>query len=87
MKIMHLWLEGNVNQRLSAMERFNQYAVALCLTVAVCYYNSLDCGFVFDDMSAVVENKDLRPHIPITNLFWNDFWGTPMQKVYVNMKM
>ncbi|XP_064602710.1 protein O-mannosyl-transferase TMTC3-like [Liolophura sinensis] len=62
------------------MERFNLYAAALCLSVAVCYYNSLDCGFVFDDMSAVVENKDLRPHVPVTNLFWNDFWGTPMQK-------
>ncbi|KAL5009556.1 hypothetical protein ScPMuIL_011861 [Solemya velum] len=29
-------------------------------------------------MSAIVDNKDLRPHKPLANLFWNDFWGTPM---------
>jgi len=40
--------------------------------------NALDCGLVFDDMSAIVENKDLKPRVPVLNLFWNDFWGTPM---------
>jgi hypothetical protein len=29
-------------------------------------------------MSAIVENKDLKPRVPVLNLFWNDFWGTPM---------
>ena len=53
----------------------------LVLLVAVCYHNSLPCDFVFDDRAAVLENKDLRPETPITNLFWNDFWGTPMHKV------
>ncbi len=24
--------------------------------------------------------RDLRPHVPLANLFQNDFWGTPMQK-------
>ena len=53
----------------------------LAALVAVCYYNSLSCGFVFDDMSAIRDNKDLRPQTPMVNLFWNDFWGTPMHKV------
>ena len=24
--------------------------------------------------------RDLRPHVPLANLFENDFWGTPMVK-------
>lgn len=59
---------------------FIKYSLILFVSVCICYLNSLSCGFVFDDVSAVVENQDLRPHVPITNLFWNDFWGTPMQK-------
>lgn len=49
-------------------------------TCVVCYLNSVRCGFVFDDMSAVRANKDLLPTTPISNLLWNDFWGTPMHK-------
>ncbi|XP_049928438.1 protein O-mannosyl-transferase TMTC3 isoform X1 [Epinephelus moara] len=46
--------------------------------VVGCYWNSLLCGFVFDDVSAILDNKDLRPVTPLRNLFLNDFWGTPM---------
>jgi len=35
---------------------------------------------VFDDVTAIKENRDLRGHVPIRNLFVNDFWGTPMSK-------
>lgn len=49
--------------------------------VVGCYWNSLSCGFVFDDVSAILDNKDLRPTTPIRNLFLNDFWGTPMAEV------
>ena len=58
-----------------------------CLAVVVCaaalgvYLNSLGCGFVFDDISAIKDNRDLRPHTPLKNVFFNDFWGTPMHKV------
>ncbi|KAL7982555.1 hypothetical protein Chor_010153 [Crotalus horridus] len=48
--------------------------------VAACYWNSLFCGFVFDDVSAILDNKDLHPSAPIKNLFLNDFWGTPMSE-------
>uniref|UniRef100_A0A0K2UVT7 dolichyl-phosphate-mannose--protein mannosyltransferase n=1 Tax=Lepeophtheirus salmonis TaxID=72036 RepID=A0A0K2UVT7_LEPSM len=47
---------------------------------ALCYWNGLFCDLVFDDVSAVRDNKDLRPSTPITNIFFNDFWGTPMSK-------
>ncbi|KAJ4428113.1 hypothetical protein ANN_24127 [Periplaneta americana] len=42
----------------------------------VCYVNSLDGGFVFDDSEAIVNNEDLKPETPISNLLHNDFWGT-----------
>ena len=61
--------------------RFNLYYIILCTVVTVCYHNALDCRFVFDDLSAIVENKDLKPRVPVLNLFWNDFWGTPMHMV------
>ncbi|MBN3326737.1 TMTC3 protein, partial [Atractosteus spatula] len=48
--------------------------------VVACYWNSLFCGFVFDDVSAILDNKDLRPTTPLKNLFLNDFWGTPMSE-------
>lgn len=53
----------------------------IALTCVACYYNSTQCDFVFDDISAIKENRDLRPHTPWKNLFFNDFWGTPMHKV------
>ncbi|XP_076274309.1 protein O-mannosyl-transferase Tmtc3-like [Rhynchophorus ferrugineus] len=55
-------------------------SVVIALTCIACYYNSCYCDFVFDDISAIKENRDLRPHTPISNLFFNDFWGTPMHK-------
>ncbi|CAI9741907.1 and TPR repeat-containing 3 [Octopus vulgaris] len=59
---------------------FSRYSVILVVIIFVCYINSLQCGFVFDDLSAIIDNQDLRPHVPLSNLFWNDFWGTPMNK-------
>ena len=48
------------------------------LVAALVYINTLDCGFCFDDSSAIESNQDLRPNTPWTNLIWDDFWGTPM---------
>merc|ERR1719193_499446 len=53
------------------------FIILVCVSI---YWNSLQCGFVFDDMSAIRDNRDLRPHVPLQNLFRNDFWGTPMNK-------
>jgi protein O-mannosyl-transferase len=57
------------------------YGAAVALVAVLCYYNTLDCGFVFDDISAIKDNRDLRQHTPLKNVFLNDFWGTPMHKV------
>ncbi|XP_033101589.1 protein O-mannosyl-transferase TMTC3-like [Anneissia japonica] len=59
---------------------FHIYSAILVALVTICYHNALQCGFVFDDISAIKENKDLRPSSPLSNLMWNDFWGTPMHK-------
>jgi hypothetical protein len=56
-------------------------SVIVCAVAAAAYWNALQCGFVFDDISAIKDNKDLRPHTPVSNLFFNDFWGTLMTKV------
>ena len=51
----------------------------LCSLVAiVCYVDTLDCGFCFDDDAAVEKNRDLWPNQSWTNLLWNDFWGINM---------
>ncbi|XP_037032367.1 protein O-mannosyl-transferase Tmtc3 [Bradysia coprophila] len=52
----------------------------ITITSLLCYYNSINCDFVFDDISAIKDNKDLRPESSFKQIFLNDFWGTPMQK-------
>ncbi|CAG4941415.1 unnamed protein product [Colias eurytheme] len=54
----------------------------LVLACVLVYHNCLYCGFVFDDISAIKENRDLRPQTPISNIFLNDFWGTPIHKLF-----
>ena len=58
---------------------FFPQSVLFLLSVFI-FWNSLHCDFVFDDITAIKDNKDLRPHVPLKNLFYNDFWGTPMIK-------
>ena len=52
----------------------------LFLLCVALYWNSLAGDFVFDDVTAIRDNRDLRPHVPWRNLLYNDFWGTPMSK-------
>ncbi|KAH8865972.1 Protein O-mannosyl-transferase TMTC3 [Schistosoma japonicum] len=54
--------------------------IIICVFSSAVYFNSLRCGFVFDDVSAIRDNQDLRPHTSLTELFKNDFWGTPMNE-------
>lgn len=59
--------------------------VAVCATIAVrvlcgvvaivLYLNTLSGELVFDDRAAIVENKDVLPSSPWSNLLWHDFWG------------
>ncbi|XP_041453072.1 protein O-mannosyl-transferase TMTC3-like [Lytechinus variegatus] len=64
----------------TAFQRELFYSAGLLALVFACYSNSLSCGFVFDDVKAVVENRDLHPESSIFDLFSNDFWGMPMNK-------
>lgn len=63
------------------MEKDHLRSLVILIISLLCYSNSLNCGFVFDDISAIKENRDLRPHVPLKNIFLNDFWGTPIHKV------
>ncbi|XP_071503726.1 protein O-mannosyl-transferase TMTC3-like [Diadema antillarum] len=65
---------------MSAISRDLLSSAVLLGVVLLCYSNSLQCGFVFDDRSAVIENRDLLPETSVIDLFYNDFWGTPMHK-------
>ncbi|KAF6204294.1 hypothetical protein GE061_002634 [Apolygus lucorum] len=46
------------------------------LVAVVCFQGSLDGTFIFDDVQAVVNNKDVQLVTPIYKTFKNDFWGT-----------
>ena len=50
----------------------------LLVVVSVVYSNARLCDFVFDDVSAIKDNRDLRSTTPWRDLMKNDFWGTPM---------
>ena len=55
-------------------------AALLCaLVAAAIFYNSLQCGLVFDDESAIKNNKDLRPELRSWwDLLKHDFWGATL---------
>ncbi|XP_063069680.1 protein O-mannosyl-transferase TMTC4 [Engraulis encrasicolus] len=46
------------------------------LVALICFINSYDGEFVFDDSEAIVNNKDLHPSTPLNNIWKNDFWGS-----------
>uniref|UniRef100_A0A1A8JAR8 dolichyl-phosphate-mannose--protein mannosyltransferase n=2 Tax=Nothobranchius kuhntae TaxID=321403 RepID=A0A1A8JAR8_NOTKU len=53
-----------------------QAKVAVALVALLCFLNSYDGEFVFDDSEAIVNNKDLRPATPLGSIWSNDFWGS-----------
>lgn len=53
-----------------------QAKVTVTVVALLCFINSYDGEFVFDDSEAIVNNKDLRPTTPLCNLWRNDFWGS-----------
>ncbi|XP_036435293.1 protein O-mannosyl-transferase TMTC4 [Colossoma macropomum] len=48
----------------------------VALVALVCFINSYDGDFVFDDSEAIINNKDLNPATPLNNIWKNDFWGS-----------
>ncbi|CAG07292.1 unnamed protein product, partial [Tetraodon nigroviridis] len=53
-----------------------QAKVTVALVALLCFINSYDGEFVFDDSEAIVNNKDLKPTTPLMNIWSNDFWGS-----------
>lgn len=50
-------------------------AIITVVSVLV-YYNTFDCGFVFDDHRAILTNDDLdASKTSLWRVFSNDFWG------------
>ncbi|XP_064167934.1 protein O-mannosyl-transferase TMTC4 isoform X2 [Anguilla rostrata] len=54
----------------------SQARVLVCLAALLCFMNSYDGEFVFDDSEAIINNKDLKPDTPLSNIWRNDFWGS-----------
>uniref|UniRef100_A0A1A9W3N0 Protein O-mannosyl-transferase TMTC3 n=1 Tax=Glossina brevipalpis TaxID=37001 RepID=A0A1A9W3N0_9MUSC len=72
---------SNNNCRQLPFTSTNLFQLLCLVTVCtMCYYNSTQGALVFDDISAIRDNKDLRPSTPLRQIFLNDFWGTPMRK-------
>ncbi|XP_044284479.1 protein O-mannosyl-transferase TMTC4 isoform X2 [Varanus komodoensis] len=44
----------------------------------ICFVNSYDGDFVFDDSEAIINNKDLRAETPLGDLWHHDFWGSKL---------
>lgn len=53
-------------------------AAVLGLLGSACFLGSMDGMFIFDDVEAVVNNKDIQLDTHIHKVFENDFWGTKM---------
>lgn len=57
------------------------FHAACCVAIflgAVCYLNSLNGAFVFDDAEAIVNNEDVKGNNALSQVFYNDFWGTSL---------
>ncbi|XP_028967817.1 protein O-mannosyl-transferase TMTC3 [Galendromus occidentalis] len=79
--------EGSNSSRCSSPEpapdepcRHRTWASLIAIVAAVVYLTATPGDMVYDDVIAVKENRDIRPHSPMQNIFRNDFWGTPIQK-------
>ncbi|XP_059167603.1 protein O-mannosyl-transferase TMTC4-like isoform X1 [Physella acuta] len=58
-----------------------QAGVIIFMVAVLCFVNSYDGEFVFDDTEAIENNKDLLPSTPISNLLENDFWGRKLSNL------
>ncbi|KAI0240289.1 Protein O-mannosyl-transferase TMTC4 [Lamellibrachia satsuma] len=60
---------------------FTTSAAVVFIAAILCFANSYDADFVFDDSEAILNNHDLKPETTIGTVFTHDFWG---QKVTSN---
>lgn len=50
--------------------------ISIFILCMICFGDSLNGKFVFDDTVAIVKNKDIISKTSITELLSHDFWGT-----------
>lgn len=48
------------------------------LLAILVYANGLTGDFVHDDIFAIKRNRDVTGRNPLADVFFHDFWGTPM---------
>lgn len=66
-------MSASLEQSLTCRPVMN-YLLVSALAI-LCYINSCWGNFVFDDNEAIIQNEDVNPDTPISNVFKNDFWG------------
>ncbi|XP_060089653.1 protein O-mannosyl-transferase TMTC4 isoform X2 [Heteronotia binoei] len=52
--------------------------IVVGLLSVICFADSYDGDFVFDDSEAILNNKDLRAETPLGDLWHHDFWGSKL---------
>lgn len=52
--------------------------IVIFILASLCYINSINGSFVFDDTEAIVNNEDAKGKTPLNEIFFNDFWGTSL---------
>lgn len=68
---------SGVSSMFDRSDEIRIYVLVSVIAVA-CYVNGLAGDFVHDDIPAITINKDVLGTSPISSVFKNDFWGTPM---------
>ncbi|XP_029460365.1 protein O-mannosyl-transferase TMTC4 isoform X1 [Rhinatrema bivittatum] len=71
--------ENNLDHDIPILHLSSFWAKSIIgLLALVCFTNSFDGDFVFDDSEAILNNKDLRAETPLGDLWIHDFWGTKL---------
>lgn len=89
LEVTHLRTAAKMKCRLLHLVRSSSTHLLHVLAIFCCafaaYYPALDAGLVFDDQAAIVKNADLRPESSLLDLFANDYWGTKLNSVSVQI--
>ena len=54
---------------------FPAAAAVVFLISVLCFCVSYDGEFLFDDVKAITNNRDVLPETPLSEIFRNDYWG------------
>jgi hypothetical protein len=58
---------------------FDKKIILVPLVAVLCFVNTWNHEFTFDDLAAIQKNKDLLPETPLYNIFINNYWGSPIK--------